>query len=393
MDVTVALALALAGGWIATRIGVSSILGYIVAGVIISPFTPGFVGDLDRLRLLADIGVVLLLFGLGVQFSIGELAQAGVRLIGATVGQTLAVFGIVAGVAGLAGSDREQALYVGAAVAISSSVVLVRMLDDHKSTDSEVGHVAISWSIVQDLTAIVLILIIGTATGTGGGRSIALEALMAGVKATAFVGGVLVIGSRAVPFVLGRVIDERSRELFFLAIAALALGTALASEYAGLSLALGAFVAGLVVSESAVSQRVLHDLLPTRDVFAVLFFVAAGMLIRPGVLLDEWLPILAVTAAIVLLKPVLAWAAFWVAGKRPDTRLMAAAFLIPAAEFSFLIADAGLGDDAITEQTFGVILASSVISIVCSPAIVAVCERRLGVGARAAPEASAAVSG
>jgi predicted Kef-type K+ transport protein len=141
-----------------------------------------------------------------------------------------------------------------------------------------------------------------------------IVALFAALKATAFVGGVLLIGSRAVPFVLERVIDDRSRELFVLAIAALALGTALASEYAGLSLALGAFVAGLVISESAMSQRVIHDLLPTRDVFAVLFFVAAGMLIRPDVLLDEWLAILAVTAAIIVLKPVVAWVALRAAG-------------------------------------------------------------------------------
>ena len=293
VDVTVALALALAGGWIATRVGVSSILGYVAAGVVISPFTPGFVGELDRLRLLADIGVVLLLFGIGVQFSLSDLARAGPRLIASTIAQTLAVFGIVAALAAAAGADRGQALYVGAAAAISSSVVLVRMLDERNATETETGRITVSWSIVQDLTAIILILIIGTATAGTGDRSLGLEVLFAALKATTFVGGVLLIGSRAVPFVLERVIDDRSRELFVLAIAALALGTALASEYAGLSLALGAFVAGLVISESTMSQRVIHDLLPTRDVFAVLFFVAAGMLIRPDVLLDEWLAILA----------------------------------------------------------------------------------------------------
>lgn len=376
---TVALGLALAGGWIATRIGVSAILGYIAAGVVISPFTPGFVGELDRLRLLADIGVVLLLFGIGVQFSLNELTRAGVRLIASTVAQTLVLFGIVAGIAGVVGADRGQALYVAAAAAISSSVVLVRMLEERNSTESDVGRSAVPWSIVQDLTAIVLILIIGATTGASeGDRPLALAALVAGLKATAFVGGMLLIGSRAVPFVLGRVMDERSRELFFLAIAALALGTALASEYAGLSLALGAFVAGLVVSESETSQRVIRDLLPTRDVFAVLFFVAAGMLIRPGVLVDEWLAILGVTAAIIALKPTLAWVALRAAGRSTPTSVMAAAMLIPAAEFSFLIADAGLGDSAISEQTFGVILASSVISIVVAPTLVAICGRRWG---------------
>ena len=378
VDVTVALALALAGGWIATRVGVSAILGYVAAGVVISPFTPGFVGELDRLRLLADIGVVLLLFGIGVQFSLSDLARAGPRLIASTIAQTLVVFGIVAALAAAAGADRGQALYVGAAAAISSSVVLVRMLDERNATETEAGRITVSWSIVQDLTAIILILIIGTATAGTGDRSLGLEVLFAALKATAFVGGVLLIGSRAVPFVLERVIDDRSRELFVLAIAALALGTALASEYAGLSLALGAFVAGLVISESTMSQRVIHDLLPTRDVFAVLFFVAAGMLIRPDVLLDEWLAILGVTAAIIVLKPVLAWVALRAAGKNASTSAMAAALLIPAAEFSFLIADAGLSDDVISEQTFGVILASSVISIVVSPSIVAACGRRWG---------------
>lgn len=378
VDVTVALALALAGGWLAARIGVSSILGYIAAGVVISPFTPGFVGDLDRLRLLADIGVVLLLFGIGVRFSLSELAHAGARLIAATITQTLAVFGIVATIAAIVGADRGQALYVGAAAAISSSVVLVRILDERGETASEPGRIAVSWSIVQDLTAIVLILIIGATTGSGDGdQPLAMAALLAAVKATAFVGGALLIGSRVVPFVLERVVDERSRDLFFLAIATLAIGTALASEYAGLSLALGAFVAGLVVSESEMSQRVLRDLLPTRDVFAVLFFVAAGMLIRPGVLLDEWAAILAVTAVIVVLKPIGVWLCLLAAGRGVTTSAMAAALLIPAAEFSFLIAEAGLRGHAISEQTFGVILTSSVISIVVCPTVVTLCGRRL----------------
>lgn len=370
-DVVVALALALTGGWIATKLRVSAIIGYVAAGVIISPFTPGFVGDIDRLRLVADIGVVLLLFGIGVEFSLSDLARAGPRIIAGALVQTAVVLGGVAAIAFIAGVGRDAALYAGAVAAISSSVVIVRILNDRGEKGSDAGRDAISWSIVQDLTAIALILVIGAITSPDGDQPLAVSATIAALTAAAFIGAMIVVGSRVVPFVLERVAREPSRELFYLSIAALALGTALVAEYAGLSLALGAFIAGLVVSESAVSHRVLHDLLPTRDVFAVIFFVAAGMLIQPSVLADEWPAIIALSAAIIALKPAVAWVCLRVGGSDASTSTMAAALLIPAAEFSFLIADAGLSDGVISERAFGVMLASTVISVVVSPAAVA----------------------
>ena len=379
-DITVALVLALGGGWIATRLRVSPIIGYIAAGVVISPFTPGFVGDIDRLRLVADIGVVLLLFGIGVEFSLSDLARAGARLIAAALVQTAIVFGGVAGAAVALGLDVDQALYVGAATAISSSVVIVRILQERNESASDHGQAAVSWSIVQDLAAIALILVIGATTGSSeGDRPLAVSAAIAGGIAVAFIGGTLFIGSRVVPPVLERVEREPSRELFFLSVATLAIGTALVAEYAGLSLAIGAFVAGLVVSESDVSHRVLRDLLPTRDVFAVIFFVAAGMLIRPEVVADQWPAILLLTAAIVAAKPAVAWLCLRVAGRDATSSALTAALLVPAAEFSFLIADAGLGDGVLSEDTFGVILTSAVLSVVMAPALVAIVFSRLAV--------------
>ena len=374
-DVVVALGLALAGGWIATKLHVSAIIGYIAAGVIISPFTPGFVGDIDRLRLIADIGVVLLLFGIGVEFSLSDLARAGTRIVVGALAQTAAVFGCVVALALLLGVARDAALYAGAAVAIGSSVVIIRILDDRNEKGSAAGRDAISWSIVQDLAAIALILVIGAITSPDSDRPLALSATIAALTALLFVGGMMIVGSRVVPFLLERVAREPSRELFYLSVAALALGTALVAEYAGLSLALGAFIAGLVVSESDVSHRVLHDLLPTRDVFAVIFFVAAGMLIRPGILGDEWAAVLALSAAIILLKPVVAWVCLRIGGRDTATSAVAAALLVPAAEFSFLIADAGLSDGVISEDAFAVILASTVISILVGPPAVAMTAR------------------
>ncbi|HEY8173679.1 MAG TPA: cation:proton antiporter [Dehalococcoidia bacterium] len=368
LDVTVALALALAGGWIATRLRLPALLGYIAAGIVISPFTPGFVGDVDRLRLIADIGIVLLLFATGVQFSLSDLLRVGPGVIVAALVQALVVMGCIVAVAIALDWSRDAALYAGAGIAMSSSVVLVKLLDSRGETGSLHGRVAVTASLAQDLLAVVLIVVLATVTEeSNSGGAVVRESAFAGLKAAVFVSAVVIIGLRVIPPVLNQVAEERSRELFFVAIATMVIGTALASEWAGLSLALGAFLAGIVVSESDLSHRVLGELLPTRDVFAVLFFVSAGMLADPAVVRDEWPAVLAFTALLFALKPIV----FTLAGGRfvqtASTALLASVLLVPAGEFTFLLAADGLDNDALSDKQFSVVLTSAVLSIAGTP--------------------------
>jgi CPA2 family monovalent cation:H+ antiporter-2 len=369
LDVCVALGVAFAGGWLATRLHLPSLIGYIAAGLVISPFTPGFVGDVDRLRLLADIGVVLLLFGVGVEFSLQDLRAAGASVVALAVLQTALVFCAVWALCASAGMDRDVALYAGAAAAVSSSVVLAKLIDVPGGLASvSYGRMALAWSVVQDLLAIVLVLLLDAVTGDDVSTAgVARDAALTSAKAIAFLAVVLIIGVRALPDVLHRLDETRSGELFVLGIATLVIGTALASEYIGLSLALGAFLAGIVVSESALSHRVLDALQPARDVFAVLFFVAAGMLVDPAVVSREWQLIAILCVGILALKPLVVCALALSAGKRARLAVLIAAVLLPAAEFSFLLGDAGLDSGAIDEDAFGAIMVAAVASIAVSP--------------------------
>ncbi len=368
-DVSVAFAVALAGGWFATRVRLPAIVGYIAAGLVISPLTPGFVGDIDRLRLLADIGVVLLLFAIGVQFTVGELVKGGPRMgLIACLACASGMLGAFA-IAPLLGWSRDEAAYIGAAASICSSVVLVTLLDRRGEVASEHGRAAIRFSVVQDLLAVVLIIVLEavTAERSGGASAVVTETLLAAAKAAAFVAGVLVVGIRVVPWVLNRVAEERSRELFFVAVALLVIGTALASDYIGLSIALGAFLAGIVVSESDLSHRVLGELLPIRDVFAVLFFVTAGMLVDPEVLISDWPAVLAVCLLVVVIRPLATGLAMRATRFTFRTSLLTAAITANAAEFTFILAGSGLDTGAIDEDLFSAILAGAVISIIASP--------------------------
>lgn len=366
LDVAVAFGVALAGGWLATRLRLPAIVGYIAAGLLISPFTPGFVGDVDRLRLMADVGIVLLLFAVGVQFTIADIVRGGVRLAGITVLSTSAVIGAGLLLGTAIGWSWQEAAYAGAAAAIASSVVMVTLLERRGEISSEHGRIAISFSVMQDLIAVILIVVLEAITGEGdqGADEVLLDAGIAALKAGAFIVGVLVVGLRVVPFVLNRVAEERSRELFFLAVAALIIGTALASEYVGLSLALGAFLAGIVISESDLSHRVVGELLPVRDVFAVLFFVTAGMLVDPAALVDEWQTMVAVLGLIVVLKPALVTGLLVLTRFQIPVSLMVGALVAPAAEFSFLLAGSGLDEGVLSDDVFSAIIAAAVVSIV-----------------------------
>jgi CPA2 family monovalent cation:H+ antiporter-2 len=372
LDLVVAMSAALVGGWITVRLGLSAIAGYVLAGIVISPFTPGFVGDVDRLRALADIGVILIMFGIGVQFSLRDLTSVGLPVSAAVVAQ-IAIVMLATFAAGAAIDwSRNEALFAGAAVASASSMVLAKLLGDRGETGSAHGGLALAFSIVQDviLVAIVAVLLALAEEGDVGSA-----VLIASLKGLAFIAAVLIIGMRLIPWILERVADIGSRELFILAIAALALGTAYASETVGLSIALGAFLAGIIVSESDLSHRVLGELLPARDVFAVLFFVSVGMLIDPDVVVEEPVTFVTLIVLIIVVKGVAAGASLRAAGQQPVTAVMAGGLLAQSGEFSFVFVGLGVDSGAVTDDVFSLIVAATAVSIVLAPGVSAAAAR------------------
>ncbi len=371
-DLVVALGLALAGGWLAVRLRLSPIFGYLAAGLIISPFTPGFVGESDRIRLLADIGVVLLMFGVGVQFSLSELLHAGPKVsvlailqIGVTMG-----LGYLGGLA--VGFGSMEALFFGAAVALSSSTVMAKVIEERGEQEARHSHIALTWSIAQDLSTIVLVVLLGFAAESNVDAG---EMVLTGLKIAGFLIGIVIVGVRVVPWALEQVAAVRSREVFLLAIASLALGTASAAGATGISLALGAFLAGLVVSESDRSHQVLGEILPARDVFGVLFFVSIGMLIDPAVLRSEWDVFLIALALIVGVRFALAAGPLMLTGTAIRTSLLAAALLVGTAELTFVVLDVGVDKGAVSERTFSVTLTAAGASIVAVPVLLNVAKR------------------
>ena len=372
VDLVVAVGLAMVGGWIAARIGLSSIIGYIVAGLVISPFTPGFAGNLDELRLVAEIGVVLLLFSIGVHFSFEDLRSVRPTIAAAAVVQVTTVAAAGFGVGILSGWGRDESLFAGAAIAISSSAVIVKLLSDRDEIESERGQLAVAWSIVEDLCAVIAVAVLVAVTGEGG---VAASVGIASAKAIGFVAVVLVLGIRVIPWVLERMAEAAPSEVFILGITVLALGMSLGSERVGLSIAFGAFLAGMMVSESNVSLDILEKLLPARDVFAALFFVSVGMLIDPSVITENIAVTVALLAAIVVLKGAVTWVLLRAAGYGPTAAPPIAALLSQSGEFSFVVAGIGLDRSVVDSDIFSLIVAASAISMALTPGVTLVTNR------------------
>jgi CPA2 family monovalent cation:H+ antiporter-2 len=372
VDLVAALSIALAGGWLAARLRLSPTIGYVAAGVIISPLTPGFVGDAERLRLIADVGVVLLLFGIGVQFSLRELVSAGRTTTALGLGQVAGTLGLgyLAGIALGWGSD--QALFFGAAVAQSSSTVMAKLVTERGEEEARHSRIALTWSVAQDLSTILLVVLLGVATE---GDTDPGEVGLTGLKVVGFLAGVLIIGVRIVPWALEQVVALQSRELFLLAIASLALGTAAAASSVGISLALGAFLAGLVVSESDRSHQVLGEMLPVREVFGVLFFVAFGMLIDFGELGGGFHVFAIALLLIVGVKFAFVAGPMLLLRTPVRTALLAAALLAQSAELTFIVLDAGVANDVVSERVFSLTLTAAAASILLVPGLLALAER------------------
>lgn len=366
-NITVALFAAFLGGLAARRFGLPTIVGYLVAGIAIGPFTPGFVGDTHAITELAEIGIILLMFGVGLHFSLHDLwVVRDIALPGALIQMTLAT-ALGVGLTQLWGWSLQASLILGLSISIASTVVLLRGLEDQGMLHTIHGRVAVGWLVVEDI-ATVIILVILRAVGEGGGSSLLETGLLTLAKAGIFVALMLFVGARFVPWLFVRIAFTESRELFILTVLVVALGTAFAAaEFFGVSLALGAFLAGVTINESTTSYQVGADVLPFREVFSILFFVSVGMLVNPAYLIANAGQVLAITALIVVAKPIIAAVIGFILPYPARTALVVGAGLSQIGEFSFLLGTAAVGQNLLSTDQYSLILAGAVLSIVINP--------------------------
>jgi CPA2 family monovalent cation:H+ antiporter-2 len=377
--IAVGLTAAFVGGLIARKLRVPPIVGYLLAGVAVGPFTPGLIADTDVAAELAEIGVVLLMFGVGIHFSIRDLLAVRSIAIPGAVGQIFVatMLGVATGVA--LGWGIGGGLVLGLALSVASTVVLLRNLTERRELDTNQGRIAVGWLIVEDVFTVVVLVLLpaiapslgGTPAGGGSAGPIADVAIALG-KAAVFGVLMVVVGARLVPWLLVTVAREGSRELFTLAVLAIAVGIAFASSAVfGVSLALGAFLAGAIVGESDLSHQAAADALPLQDAFAVLFFVSVGMLVDPSFIVSHPLEILVVVGLIVVAKSAAAFGIVAMLGYPLRTALTIAAALAQIGEFSFILATLGMSLGLLPPEGFQLIVAGSLISITLSPLLFA----------------------
>jgi CPA2 family monovalent cation:H+ antiporter-2 len=363
------LTAALVFGYVTHRVGLSPIIGYLLAGTLIGPHTPGFVADTGIAEQLAEVGVILLMFGVGLQFHIEELlAVRRVAVPGALMQSGVATV-LGASIALAAGWGWSAGLIYGVALSVASTVVLVRVLADNRDLHTQAGHIAVGWLVVEDVFTVVALVLLPVFVGaTASASQVGSVLLVTAFKVGALIVFTVVVGSRVIPMLLDRVAATRSRELFTLTVLVVALGIAAgAATIFDVSVALGAFLAGMVVGRSDYSQRAASEALPMRDAFAVLFFVSVGMLLDPGALLDA--PgVLAATLAVVLVgKPIAAAAIVWLLGYPFRVLLSVAVALAQIGEFSFILSSLGQSLGIIGDEAANTLVAVSILSIVLNP--------------------------
>ncbi len=369
VNIAAALAAALVGGLLARRAHVPPLVGYLLAGIAIGPFTPGYVGDVDTIGQLAELGVVFLMFGVGLHFSLGDLWRVRAVAVPGALGQMAITTALGYGLGRWLGWPAPASLVLGLAVSIASTVVLLRALMDAGLLDSRHGRIAVGWLVLEDLATVLLLLALPAFASTEGGldfRALGLTLL----KAAAFVALMLLLGARAVPWVLLRIARTRSRELFLLVALTLSLGIALsASVLFGVSLALGAFLAGVVVAESPMSHQVGADVLPFREAFAVLFFVSVGMLVNPRDLVAHAGPVAALVALIVAGKGLVSLAIALLLRQPARTALVVAAGLGQIGEFSFILGQSAVSLKMLRADEYSLLLAAALVSITLNPVL------------------------
>ncbi|MFN9843509.1 MAG: cation:proton antiporter [Planctomycetota bacterium] len=374
--VAVGLVAALVLGTLARRLGQSPLIGYLLAGVLIGPHTPGFTGNAELAAQLADVGVVLLMFGVGLGFSFADLWSVRRLAVPGAVLASGAVVGLGAGLGALLGWPLGAGLVFGMCIACASTVVIVRGMTELGLLSASPGRIAVGWSLVEDLITVVLLVVLpamavdGAATGAAAAVPL-WQALAASLGKMALLAAVVVWGGGfVVPRLLAVVARAQSRELFTLAVLTLALGVAYgAAAGFGVSLALGAFFAGMVVGRSALAPQAAADALPMRDAFAVLFFVAVGMLFDPAALLTAPLAAVATLACVLVGKPLVATCFLLCAGQPPRAALAVAAGLAQVSEFGFVLAGLAVGLGILPPLGRDLVLASALASVMASPAL------------------------
>ena len=369
------LVVAFVMGALAHRLRISPLVGYLLAGVLIGPFTPGFVADSGLANELAELGVILLMFGVGLHFSLRDLlAVKNIAVPGAIVQMAVAT-ALGAALALALGWSVVTGLVFGLSLSVASTVVLLRALQGHKLVDTQQGRIAVGWLIVEDVGMVLAIVLLPVLANIMNGDGVTTSTVVytlgeAGLKVVGFVAVMLLAGKRLIPWVLHWAAHSGSRELFRLAVLSIALGVAFGAAFIfEVSFALGAFFAGMILGETTLSKRAAEETLPLRDAFAVLFFVSVGMLFNPAVVIDQPLPLLATVAIILVGKSI---AAYFIvkAFRHPNrTALVVSASLAQIGEFSFILASLGTGLGLIPAEARDLILGGAIISIVANPFI------------------------
>jgi K+:H+ antiporter len=368
-----ALGSALVLGALAHRLGLAPMIGYIAAGLVVGPFTPGVVANPDEVLGLADIGVALLMFSIGLRVRREELREVGRLVVVGAPLQVAITLGVGAVTASLMGSPLSEALFLGAVASISSSVVLAKVAGESALESTPHGHIALSWSIIQDLLTVLLVVLLSAIAAPGDDP--VLDALVSTAVALGFVAAVLVGGSRLLPAILGRIALLGSRELFVVAVAVIAIGTAAAAHEVGVSVALGAFIAGLALAESDLAASVLGEIVPLRELFATIFFVSVGILLQPAALLAGWPLVLAVLLVIILAKGLPVAAIVRASGHQWGAAVRTGGLLAQSGEFSFVLATVGLQLGALDSDTFSQAMGGVVISMLLAAPIASATSR------------------
>ncbi|MES2535987.1 MAG: YbaL family putative K(+) efflux transporter [Pseudomonadota bacterium] len=374
--IAAALGAGLFFGMIAVRLRLPALVGYLAAGIVIGPATPGFVADAALAGQLAEIGVMLLMFGVGLHFSLDHLLEVRAIAVPGAILQIAVATALGMGMAHLWGWSIGGGLVFGLALSVASTVVLLRALEERGLLDSLNGRIAVGWLIVEDLVTVLILVMLPPlsawlgGTDDGAGKNLLPTLAMTIGQVAAFIAFMLVVGRKFFPWLLWQVARTGSRELFTLCVVAAAVGIAYGStELFGVSFALGAFFAGMVLRDSELSHRAAQDFLPLRDAFSVLFFVSVGMLFDPMVLTNKPMQILAVVGIIVVGKSLAAFLLVLMLRYPVNTALTVSASLAQIGEFSFILAALGLSLGLLPREAQSLILAAAIISIALNPLV------------------------
>ncbi|NLD82291.1 MAG: sodium:proton exchanger [Smithella sp.] len=364
-------AVALVFGYLAHRLRLSPIIGYLLAGIVIGPFTPGFVADRTSAEHFAEIGVILLLFGIGLRFNLRELVAVWrLAIPGALIQSTIST-GVLAVILHLMGWNWVSGIILGMAISVASTVVMALVLAEWHDLHAKIGHIAIGWTVVEDILTVAMLLLLPIIfTPDRAEQSVGAVLGLAGLKVAVLLVVVIVLGKWVIPWTLESIAKTRSQELFTLAVLVLAIGVAVgAAKIFGVSMALGAFLAGLAVGRSEFAARAANDALPMRDAFAVLFFVSIGMLFDPQSLVEVPLVIGAVMFVVIIVKPLAAMLTVRALGQPLSTAIPVGAAFSQVGEFSFILGTVALSLGLINDAGWNALVAVSILSIGLNPYI------------------------